>query len=400
MSPPIASRVGAALMDACVCGLLASKTRVLVTHQLQARLNVAEGGQLLLHLRTPPHPALPPLQHLDRADSIVVMEAGRVVAEGQLAALAALAASAVAADGAATDTVAADAAAAAAAVAIGPSRPSSSDHAPGRLVAEMLAALKAGTAAPPVDEIDTGATPLPSTPPSEPSSVAGQAESSSGSGIPETATQPAAAAVAAADAKATGGGHVAAEGMATGTVGSSVLLAYAKVRANDPTWLPSIPKCTQLLSPAGCRRRADGGVPRRPLLGGHVADRHVVRHPGAMERPATGTAIRRVLPRPIRGCVCAPRPTFPPAHHRTLAAGLVVAASIVCWWRAVAFFERCVAAAASLHDTAFFRVLRAPLAFFDSNPTGRILNRFSKELALVDEVRRGASGEGRGGRCE
>ena len=68
-------------------------------------------------------------------------------------------------------------------------------------------------------------------------------------------------------------------------------------------------------------------------------------------------------------------------------AGLVIASALVCWWRAVAFFDRCVKAAASLHDSAFFRMLRAPLSFFDSNPAGRILNRFSKDVALVDEVR-------------
>lgn len=31
-------------------------------------------------------------------------------------------------------------------------------------------------------------------------------------------------------------------------------------------------------------------------------------------------------------------------------------------------------------------MLRAPLAFFHTNPTGRVLNRFSKDQSMADEV--------------
>ena len=33
----------------------------------------------------------------------------------------------------------------------------------------------------------------------------------------------------------------------------------------------------------------------------------------------------------------------------------------------------------------FFKVLRAPMAFFDG-PVGRVLNRFSKDLGITDET--------------
>uniref|UniRef100_A0A803QEB7 ABC-type xenobiotic transporter n=1 Tax=Cannabis sativa TaxID=3483 RepID=A0A803QEB7_CANSA len=41
-------------------------------------------------------------------------------------------------------------------------------------------------------------------------------------------------------------------------------------------------------------------------------------------------------------------------------------------------------AAKRLHDTMLCAILRAPLVFFHTNPTGRIINRFSKDLGDVD----------------
>ena len=42
--------------------------------------------------------------------------------------------------------------------------------------------------------------------------------------------------------------------------------------------------------------------------------------------------------------------------------------------------------AKGLHNQMLQQLLRAPVSFFDSNPVGRILNRFSKDIGVLDLV--------------
>ncbi|XP_077204241.1 ATP-binding cassette sub-family C member 5 isoform X3 [Paroedura picta] len=52
--------------------------------------------------------------------------------------------------------------------------------------------------------------------------------------------------------------------------------------------------------------------------------------------------------------------------------------------RGVVFVKGTLRASSRLHDQLFRRILRSPMKFFDTTPTGRILNRFSKDMDEVD----------------
>ena len=40
----------------------------------------------------------------------------------------------------------------------------------------------------------------------------------------------------------------------------------------------------------------------------------------------------------------------------------------------------------TLHNKMLWRVARAPMTFFLSNPVGRVLNRFSKDTVVADQI--------------
>ncbi|GLG99910.1 Uncharacterized protein GBIM_06293 [Gryllus bimaculatus] len=65
---------------------------------------------------------------------------------------------------------------------------------------------------------------------------------------------------------------------------------------------------------------------------------------------------------------------------------LVAACALLTTLRALAFFAAAMRSARALHDSAFAAVARSPMRFFDTNPAGRILNRFSKDLGSIDEL--------------
>ena len=65
---------------------------------------------------------------------------------------------------------------------------------------------------------------------------------------------------------------------------------------------------------------------------------------------------------------------------------LVFASVIFIHVRAVVFLLVSLKCTERLHDNMVMAVLRAPVLFFDSNPLGRILNRFSEDIGCMDEI--------------
>ena len=65
---------------------------------------------------------------------------------------------------------------------------------------------------------------------------------------------------------------------------------------------------------------------------------------------------------------------------------LVGASFIFAFIRAYSFLVVSLRCSAHLHDKMVLVVLQAPVLFFDSNPAGRIMNRFSKDVGCMDEV--------------
>ncbi|XP_011702530.1 PREDICTED: probable multidrug resistance-associated protein lethal(2)03659 [Wasmannia auropunctata] len=54
--------------------------------------------------------------------------------------------------------------------------------------------------------------------------------------------------------------------------------------------------------------------------------------------------------------------------------------------RSWAFFWTCMRASIRLHDRMFRSISRATMRFFNTNTSGRVLNRFSKDMGAVDEM--------------
>lgn len=52
--------------------------------------------------------------------------------------------------------------------------------------------------------------------------------------------------------------------------------------------------------------------------------------------------------------------------------------------RTFAFFNVCLRASMKLHDKLFRGITRATMFFYNNNPSGRILNRFSKDINSID----------------
>uniref|UniRef100_A0A8D3CD89 Multidrug resistance-associated protein 4 n=1 Tax=Scophthalmus maximus TaxID=52904 RepID=A0A8D3CD89_SCOMX len=77
---------------------------------------------------------------------------------------------------------------------------------------------------------------------------------------------------------------------------------------------------------------------------------------------------------------------FSLTFYLSVYSGLTAAAVVFGYARSLVIFHGLVRSAQTLHDSMFSAVLRAPVAFFDVNPIGRILNRFSKDISQMDSM--------------
>uniref|UniRef100_A0A8C4IMQ3 ATP binding cassette subfamily C member 4 (PEL blood group) n=1 Tax=Dicentrarchus labrax TaxID=13489 RepID=A0A8C4IMQ3_DICLA len=69
-----------------------------------------------------------------------------------------------------------------------------------------------------------------------------------------------------------------------------------------------------------------------------------------------------------------------------LLSGLTATSVVFGFLRSLLFFNVLVSSAQTLHNSMFNAILRTPVHFFDINPIGRILNRFSKDIGYLDSL--------------
>ncbi|XP_038064939.1 multidrug resistance-associated protein 4-like [Patiria miniata] len=74
------------------------------------------------------------------------------------------------------------------------------------------------------------------------------------------------------------------------------------------------------------------------------------------------------------------------SYYISIYAILCGATTAALFLRAFLFFHVFVTASKALHNQMFGAIIRAPMQFFDTNPVGRILNRFAKDIGYMDDV--------------
>ncbi|KNE59802.1 hypothetical protein AMAG_05261 [Allomyces macrogynus ATCC 38327] len=74
------------------------------------------------------------------------------------------------------------------------------------------------------------------------------------------------------------------------------------------------------------------------------------------------------------------------SYYATLFLSLVVFATAIGIVRALLSYHLLLSSSFSVSKTMVYKVLDAPMAWFQKNPTGRILNKFTRDQSLVDEM--------------
>lgn len=72
------------------------------------------------------------------------------------------------------------------------------------------------------------------------------------------------------------------------------------------------------------------------------------------------------------------------ANDFSIYGSLVVGALLLSIMRAALYYNALLNSNVHLHEDMLSAVLKAPVFFFDTNPLGRILNRFSRDISIMD----------------
>ncbi|EAT33898.1 AAEL013833-PA, partial [Aedes aegypti] len=78
-----------------------------------------------------------------------------------------------------------------------------------------------------------------------------------------------------------------------------------------------------------------------------------------------------------------PTATWTTDDHILLYSGLI-ALTLLLSVNSFAFFEMCLRASLNLHTSLYRGISRATMYFFNTNSSGRVINRFSKDIGLID----------------
>ncbi|KAK6635825.1 hypothetical protein RUM44_001079 [Polyplax serrata] len=77
--------------------------------------------------------------------------------------------------------------------------------------------------------------------------------------------------------------------------------------------------------------------------------------------------------------------SLPTETYQLVYCGLIIALFLLALTRSIVFYNICIRCSQKLHDLMFSKICRTHMSFFHKNPSGRILNRFSKDLGSIDE---------------
>ncbi|XP_051154775.1 ATP-binding cassette sub-family C member 4-like [Leptopilina boulardi] len=80
-----------------------------------------------------------------------------------------------------------------------------------------------------------------------------------------------------------------------------------------------------------------------------------------------------------------PLPTSERNFYIYIYSGLIGGAVIIVYLKSLLYFDMCLRSSRNLHSNMFYNILRATMSFFHTNPSGRIMNRFSKDIGQVDK---------------